>query len=80
MTNEQVSNGFAEVYNEFWCRYKDRQPKEGSPEWERMHTWAVVLKKKYPLMEEAISRMTSEIIERARGRGRIPGDYHRPPT
>lgn len=80
MTNEQVSNGFAEVYNEFWCRYKNRQPKEDSPEWERMHTRAVVLKKKYPLMEEVIARMATEIIERAKGRGNVPGDVHRPLT
>lgn len=79
MTNEQVSNGFDEVYNKFWKRYYERQPKEDSPEWERMHTWAVVLKKKYPLMEEVIARMATEIIERAKGRGNVPGDVHRPP-
>lgn len=79
MINEQVSNGFAEVYNEFWCRYKDRQPKEDSPEWERMHTRASVLKKKYPLLEEAINRILTELTERARGHGNVPGDFHRPP-
>lgn len=80
MTNEQVRDGFAEVYNDFWNRYKDRQPKEDSQEWERMHSWAVVLRKKYPFLESAINRMLTEIIERARSRGNNPGDFHYPPT
>lgn len=79
MTNEQVANGFSEVYNTFWNRYKDRQPKEQTSEWERMHTVAYVLRRKHPLLEETINRMLTELVERARGRGNKPGDYHRPP-
>ena len=52
MTDEQVRNGFNEIYNGFWKRYKDRQPGEDTPEWQRMHTFAVVLRRKYPLFEE----------------------------
>ena len=55
MTNEQVGDGFNEVYNNFWNRYKNRQPKENTPEWERMHTIASVLRKKYPLLEETVN-------------------------
>lgn len=79
MTDEQVKNGFAEVYNNFWIRYKNRQPKEGSPEWERMHTTAAVYRKKHPVLEETINRMLTELVERARGRGRQQDDWHRPP-
>ncbi len=79
MTDEQVRNGFNEIYNGFWKRYKDRQPGEDTLEWQRMHTFAVVLRRKYPLFEEVINRMLAELIERARGRGNQPGDYHRPP-
>lgn len=80
MTNEQVANGFSEIYNTFWNRYKDRQPKEQTPEWERMHTVASVLRRKYPLLEETINRMLTELVERARGRGNKENDFHRPPT
>lgn len=79
MTDREVADGFSEVYNDFWLRYRDRQPKEDSPEWERMHTWAVVLKRKYPLLEEVVNRMVTEIIERSKGRGRVVGDFLRPP-
>ncbi len=79
MTNEQVRDGFNEVYNTFWNRYKNHQPREGSPEWERMHTIASVLRKKFPLLEETVNRMLTELVERARGRGNKAGDYHRPP-
>lgn len=79
MTNDEVAGGFTEVYNELWLRYRDRQPGDTTKEWQRMHTRAAVLKRKYPLLEEVINRMMTEIIERARGRGRVPGDVHRPP-
>lgn len=80
MTDEQVRGGFSEVYNDFWNRYRSRQPKEGSPEWERMHSRAAVLRKKYPFLGETINRMLAEIIERARGRGYKLDDFHSPPT
>lgn len=79
MTNEEVTGAFGEVYNEFWLRYRDRQPTEESSEWDRVSTRAVILKRKYPLMEEVINRMVTEITERARGRGNISNDFHRPP-
>lgn len=79
MTDEQVKAGFAEIYNEFWNRYKNRQPLENSPEWERMHSWAVVLRRKYPFMRETINRLLTELIERARSRGRKPDDFQMPP-
>lgn len=79
MTNEQVRDGFREVYNDFWNQYKDRQPKEETQEWERMHSWAAVLRKKYSFLEGAINRMLTEVIERSRNRGNKPGDFHHPP-
>lgn len=80
MTNEQVANGFNEVYNSFWNRYKNSSPKEATAEWERMHSWAAVLRRKYPFLKEVINRMMTEIIERSRGRGNRENDFHRPPT
>lgn len=80
MTDQQVQDGFSEVYNNFWNRYRNRQPKEDSQEWERMHTMAVVLKKKYPFLEEVVNRMMTEMIERMRGRGNKTDDFHRPPV
>lgn len=79
MTDEQIRDGFGEVYNGFWNRYKRRQPKENTPEWERMHTLAAVFRRKYPFLEETINRMLTELIERSRGRGRKTDDWHRPP-
>lgn len=79
MTNEEVINGCNEVFNGFWVRYRTDPPGEDSPEWEQMHTWVSVLKKKYPLLEETINRLMTEIIERAKGRGNVPGGFHRPP-
>ena len=66
MTNEQVRDGFDKVYNRFWNRYKDRQPGKDSPEWERAHTYAVVLMKKYPFMRETIAEMMAELDRRSR--------------
>lgn len=80
MTDQQVKDGFGEVYNDFWIRYRNRQPDEKSPEWERMSTRAAVLKRKYPFMEELINRLMTEMRERAMGRGNRPDDFHRPPT
>lgn len=46
--NEIVTAAFNEIYNSFWLRYRDRPLTRHSPEWERIHTIAVVLIKKYP--------------------------------
>lgn len=79
MTDEQVRDGFSEVYNNFWNQYKNQQPMENSPEWERMHSWAVILRKKYPFMEEVVNRLLTELIERTRNRGRKNDDFQMPP-
>jgi len=81
MTDKEAQNSFNDVWLNLWNKYKDLSSKDDYAKiWEALHEESTNMKKKYPLMEEAISRMTSEIIERARGRGRISGDYHRPPT
>lgn len=79
MTDGQVRDGFSEIYNNFWNQYKNQQPMENNPEWERMHSWAAALRRKYPFMEETINRMLTELIERARGRGRKADDFQMPP-
>lgn len=68
MTNEQVKQGFIEVYNEFWNRYKNCVPDRDSEEWERMRTWSVVLQKKHPFLKETIIKMELELDRRMRGR------------
>lgn len=67
MTNEQVKQGFTEVYNGFWCQYKDRQPGKDSPEWERMLSKGAVLRKKYPFLAETVAGMIVELDQRMRG-------------
>ena len=78
MTDQEVAGGFRRctTISGFDIGTGSR---EKPLEWERIHTQAVVLKRKYPLLEEAINRMVTEIIERARGRGRKEKDFHRPP-
>lgn len=68
MTNEQVQAGFEEVYNKFWNRYKNRPPDRNSDEWERLHTYSVVLQKKYPFLSRTVIEMEIELDERMRGR------------
>lgn len=68
MTNEQVGQGFAEVYNEFWNRYKNNVPVRDSDEWERIRTWSVVLQKKYPFLKETILELEVELDRRMRRR------------
>ena len=76
MTNEQVRDGFNEVYNDFWNRYKDRQPEKDSPEWERICSRAAVLKKKYPFLAKTIAEMVTEFDQRMRGKGRKNETIH----
>jgi hypothetical protein len=66
MTNEQVGQGFTEVYNEFWNRYKNHVPGRDSDEWERIRTWSVVLQKKYPFLKETVIQMELEFGQRMR--------------
>lgn len=69
MTDEQVRAGFDEVYNRFWKKYRDRIPGRNSEEWERLHTYSVVLQKKYPFLAKTVIEMAIELDERMRGRG-----------
>ena len=64
MTNEQVRDGFTEVYNGFWCRYKNRIPGRGSPEWEHMHAAYAEIIEKYPCMGGIIIGLYEELIRR----------------
>lgn len=66
MTNEQVMNGFDEVYNGFWKRYRDKPPDRDSPEWDRMYANMVELQQKYPFMEQTVLKMLIEFDERMR--------------
>lgn len=68
MTNEQVKQGFREVYNSFWNRYKDHVPGKDSAEWERIRTWSVVLQKRYPFLKETVILMEIELDQRMRER------------
>ena len=52
MTDKQVQEGFDEVYNRFWRKYRDNIPGPHSEEWERLHTYSVVLQKKYPFLSQ----------------------------
>lgn len=36
MTNQDVMQAFAEVYNEFWLNYRDKRLPKQSKEWERI--------------------------------------------
>lgn len=65
MTNEQVRQGFSEVHNEFWNRYKNHVPDKDSEEWERIRTWSVVLQKKYPFLKETVILLELELDRRA---------------
>ena len=65
MTNEQVREGFVEVYNELWNRYKNHVPAKDSEEWERIRTWSVVLQKKYPFLKETVILLELELDRRA---------------
>ena len=66
MTDEQVKQGFTEVYNDFWNQYKQHVPQTDSSEWERIRTWSVVLQKKYPFLKETIIQLELELDQRMR--------------
>lgn len=68
MTDQEVQKAFDEVYNKFWLNYRNKPIPKQSDEWERFHTWAVVLMKKYPFMEQLVAEMVSEIGQRLRRR------------
>lgn len=66
MTNEQVQNGFNEVYNGFWLKLRDRTIPKQSEEWERIQSRAAVLMKQYPFMKELIAELVVELDQRMR--------------
>lgn len=66
MTNEQVQNGFNEVYNNFWLKLRDRTIPKQSEEWERIQSRAAVLMKQYPFMKELIAELVIELDQRMR--------------
>ena len=66
MTDREVQEGFDEVYNKFWRKYRNSIPDRHSDEWERMHTYSVVLQKKYPFLSQAVQQMEIELDERMR--------------
>ena len=72
MTDEQVKQGFTEVYNDFWNRYKQHVPQTDSSEWERIRTWSVILQKKYPFLKETIIQMELELDQRMRRKSDDP--------
>ncbi len=69
MTDEQVQRGFTEVYNNFWNRYKRRQPDKDSFEWYKIREQSVALQKEFPFLKETIIDMELEFDQRMRGRG-----------
>lgn len=66
MTDEQVRQGFSEVHNEFWNRYKNHVPAKDSEEWDRIITWASVLKRRYPFLKETVIALVEELDQRMR--------------
>ena len=74
MTNEQVRDGFNEVYNEFWNRYKNHVSKKDSEEWDRLLTWASVLKRRYPFLKETVIALVEELDQRMRRKDEVKRD------
>lgn len=79
VTNDQVRDGFNAVYNNFWNKYKNHQPQEGTKEWKEMYQDAMHCREAYPFLAETVSRMLAELTERLRGRGNDPLDFFLPP-
>lgn len=80
MTNEQVRDGFNEVYNQFWNKYKNNVPDKDSEEWERIRTWVTVIGKKYPFLSQTITDLEVELDKRMRRgdkNGSLPGSINR---
>lgn len=71
MTDEQVKQGFDEVYNQFWRRHKEAIPqKYAEEEWEAIHSQMLLLQEKYPFLSQALVSMEIELDERMRRRER----------
>lgn len=71
MTDEQVKQGFDEVYNQFWRRHKEAIPKKyAEEEWEAIHSQVLSLQEKYPFLSQTLISMEIELDERMRQRDR----------
>lgn len=66
MTNEQVRDGFNEVYNQFWNKYKNNAPQKDSQEWDRIVDWSEKLRESYSFMKETILSLVEELDQRMR--------------
>lgn len=66
MTNDKVKKGFDEIYNKFWLKYRDKQLQRESDEWERIHSQAIILMKKYSFAKETIVNLLTELDRRMR--------------
>ena len=78
MTDDQVKQGFDEVYNQFWRKYKQNIPERNSQEWERIHTYVVVLQKKYPFLRQTVLEMEIELDKRMREIGNALVTHQKP--
>ena len=71
MTDEQVKQGFDEVYNQFWRKHKTAIPKKyAEEEWEAIHSQKLSLQEKYPFLSQALVSMEIELDERMRRKER----------
>lgn len=64
MTNEQVRDGFNEVYNQFWNKYKNNVPQKDSQEWDQVVDWSEKLRESYSFMKETILSLVEELNQR----------------
>ena len=64
MTNEQVRDGFNEVYNQFWNKYKNNVPQKDSQEWDQIVDLSAKLRESYPFMKEKILSLVEELNQR----------------
>ena len=71
MTDEQVKQGFDEVYNQFWRKHKTAIPKKyAEEEWEAIHSQMLSSQEKYPFLSQALVSMEIELDERMRRKER----------
>lgn len=48
LTDVEIAKAIGEIYNEFWVKCRKRKLVRHSDDWERIHSLASVLIKKYP--------------------------------
>ena len=69
MTDEQVRNGFNEIYNGFWKRYSKAVPSWQSEEWDGIVRQARFLMERYhscPLIVHQIQDLLDQLEARSR--------------